>query len=217
MATDVDVPLVFPVGHFMGPFHPTRGAPARHFIVRVGWDTPKLPDEDHLDVWALAHGLPARIGTTPWTRDAVLAAARDGGIADAETVLDTLVDLGLVAEVTPGTPGAVEFARRHRVQSLLVGLGNLPDDPLLDGIGLPGLPPMVRVEPRVFELWQWAHLWPDLWSACEALADAEQETGGTATADPELTLGGALRALRVLVAHNAAYLDLARRPAPAPA
>lgn len=218
MATDLDAPLVFPVGHFMGPFHPSPNSAPKHYIVRVGWDTPKLADEAHFDVWALAHGLPARIGTVPWTRDAIVRAARDAGMTDPEPILDTLLGLGLIVEVVPGTPEAVDFAKRYRVQSLLIGLGNGPDEPVLDGIGLPGLPPLVRVEPRVFELWQWAHLWPDLWSACEALAAAAHETGGDSEeSQPERGLDFALSALRTLIAHNAAYLDTARQPAQRPA
>lgn len=218
MATDLDVALLFPVGHYMGPFHPGRGAPPKHHIVRVGRDTPKLPDETHFDVWALSHGLPARIGHMPWTRQAVARVATDAGVPDPEAVLDSLLELGLVVEVVPGTPGAVDFARRHRVHSLLIGLGNGPEDPFLDGIGLPGLPPLARVEPRVYELWQWAHLWPDLWSACQGFTEAARESGasGEEEPDPARWLDVALGDLRTLIAHNAAYLDTARQPAQRP-
>lgn len=43
---------------YMGPFYPIRNEPPMHHIVRVGWDTPKHPDEEHVDFWTLAHGLP---------------------------------------------------------------------------------------------------------------------------------------------------------------
>lgn len=216
MATDLDAALLFPVGHYMGPFHPERGAPSRHHIVRVGWDTPKLPDDTHFEVWAFTHGLPARIDHVPWTRRAVVRVAADAGVPDAEPILDALLELGVVVQVVPGTPGAVEFARRHRVHSLLVGLGNGPEDPFLDGIGLPGLPPLARVEPRVYELWQWAHLWPDLWSACQGFTEAAREAGTPdgVEPDPERWLDFALGGLRTLIAHNAAYLDAARQPVP---
>ncbi len=214
MATNSGAPLVFPVGHYMGPFHPGRLAPPKHYIVRVGWDTPKLPDEDHLNIWALAHGLPAQIGSVPWDRHAILAAAKEAEMPNADMILKALLDLGVVAEVTPGTDQAIEFAKAYRMQSLLVGLGNVPNDPL-DGIGVPGLPPVVKVRPRVFELWQWGHLWPSLWAACEALAEvarevaAEDGQSGPADGDPEQVLDFALDSLRTLVAHNAAYLDVA--------
>lgn len=204
--------VLFPIGHYLGPFHPGRDEPARHHVVRVGWDTPKLPDEAHVDIWALTHGLPARIDTVPWTRDAVLEAAADAGMTDADTILETLLQLGLVAEVGADAEGARAFAARYRLQSLLVGLGNSPDDPALDGIGLIGLPPLVRVRPRVFEVWQWAHLWPSLWSAAEGMAQVAREVEGEGSeyADPDRMLGFLLVATRKLVAHNAAYLDIAQ-------
>ncbi|MGI8628315.1 MAG: hypothetical protein ACR2J5_17370 [Geodermatophilaceae bacterium] len=139
--------LVFPVGHYMGPFHPSRNGPAKHHIVRVDWETPKLPDEGHVDIWALAHGLPTREDVR-WTRRAIIEAADEAGMPDATAILDNLASLGLIAEVTPGTEQAHEFANSYRLQSLLIGLGNSPDDPLLDGIGLMGLAPVVKVRPR---------------------------------------------------------------------
>lgn len=207
-------PVVFPIGHYMGPFHPRPGAPPRHFIVRIGWTTPKLPDEAHLDVWAFAHGLPTRIDSERWTREAVVRTAEDAGVADAGAVVENLLERRLLAEVEPGTDQAVEFARTYRMQSLLIGLGNGPDDPVLDGIGIAGLPAVVRVRPRVFELWQWGHLWPDLWSTCESLAEVSRESGSTDPdeTEPERVLDFALGALRTLVAHNAAYLDVRHVP-----
>ncbi|HEV2087950.1 MAG TPA: hypothetical protein VGR21_06540 [Cryptosporangiaceae bacterium] len=223
MATNSGAPLVFPIGHYMGPFHPARHAAPQHYIVRVGWDTPKLPDEDHLNVWALTHGLPSQIASVPWDRHAILAAAKDAGMPGAEKILGTLLDLGVAAEVMPGTDQAIEFAQAYRMQSLLVGLGNLPDDPTLDGIGLPGVAPVVRVRPRVYELWQWGHLWPSLWATCEALAEvarevaAETDDADPAESEPEQVLDFALESLRTLVAHNAAYLDVAHTAAESPA
>ena len=35
-------PLVFPVGHYLGPFYPGENAPLKHHIVRVGVNY-KLP------------------------------------------------------------------------------------------------------------------------------------------------------------------------------
>lgn len=207
-------PVVFPIGHYMGPFHPSRNAPARHHIVRVGWETPKLPDEAHVDIWALAHGLPARVDTVRWTRAAIIEAAQDAGMADAEATLDSLADLGLIAEVTPGTEQARTFATSYRLQSLMIGLGNSPQDPVLDGIGFAGLPPVVKVRPRVFEIWQWAHLWPTVWAACEGLAWVAGEAAESSpeAADPEKVLDVVLDAIRTLISRNAAYLDVAATP-----
>lgn len=208
-------PLVFPVGHYMGPFFPSRDGPAKHHIVRVGWETPKLPDEEHLDIWALAHGLPARLDTVRWTRKAIIETAQDAEMPDAAGILDNLVGLGLIAEVTPGTGQAREFADSYRFQSLLIGLGNSPDDPALDGIGLFGIEPMVKVGPRVFEIWQWAHLWPTIWAACEGLAYVAGQVEGSNpdAAGPEQVLDLMFDAMRTLISRNAIYLDVAIGPA----
>ncbi|MDQ3716100.1 MAG: hypothetical protein M3381_08810 [Actinomycetota bacterium] len=207
-------PLVFPVGHYMGPFHPSRNGPAKHHIVRVGWETPKLPDEEHVDIWALAHGLPNRIDTVRWTRQAIIDAANDAEMPDAAGILDSLAGLGLIAEVTPGTEQAREFADSYRLQSLLIGLGNSPDDPVLDGIGLVGIEPIVKVRPRVFEIWQWAHLWPTVWAACEGLAYVAGQVEGSNpdSADPEKVLDLMFDAMRTLISRNAAYLDVTISP-----
>lgn len=203
-------PLVFPLGHYMGPFHPQRHEPPRHHIVRVGWDTPKLPDEAHLDIWALAHGLPGRITEVPWTRTAIVQAAEDAGMPDAPGILEHLAELGLIAELAPGPEAARRFAETHRMQTLLIGLGNSPDDPALDAIGLAGLPPVVKVRPRLFQIWQWAHLWPNLWAACEGLAASVTEApdGAAPAADLDAELAILLDGLRTLIAHNAVYLDV---------
>lgn len=211
---DDKAPLVFPVGHYMGPFHPDQNAPIKHHIVRVGWNTPKLPDEAHFNIWALAHGLPTRMDTR-WTRQAIIEAADEAGMAEAAAILDTLAGLGLIAEVIPETGQAREFAGSYRLQSLMIGLGNTPEDPVLDGIGWAGLPPVVKVRPRIFHVWQLAHLWPSLWSACEGLAWANaqvpEDTFPEYT-DPRGVLDLILEALRALIWCSAAYLDVATPP-----
>ncbi len=208
---DEMAPLVFPVGHYMGPFHPNQGAPAQHHIVRVGWDTPKLPDAAHFDVWALAHGLPSRAHTMRWTRQAIIDTADEVEIPGTADILDSLADLGLIVEVAPGSAQAREFAAQYRLRPLLIGLGNTPEDPILDGIGLGGIPPLVKVRPRVFEIWQWAHLWPSIWAACEGLAWVAGQAGNARPedADPEALLDFMFEAFRTLISHNAVYLDVA--------
>lgn len=209
--SDESAPLVFPVGHYMGPFHPTQGAPVQHHIVRVGWDTPKLPDQAHFDIWALAHGLPSRQGALRWTRQAIIGTAEQADLPGAGDILDSLADLGLIVGVAPGTEQAREFAESYRLRSLLIGLGNTAEDPVLDGIGLAGIAPLVKVRPRVFEIWQWAHLWPSVWAACEGLAwvASQTEQPSPGDAEPAALLDFMLVALGTLISHNAIYLDSA--------
>ncbi len=203
-------PLVFPVGHYLGPFYPGENAPLKHHIVRVGWGTPKLPDDDHMSLWALSHGMSSRIGTIPWTRRAVEDAAHEAGMNDPAPIFDTLLKLGVVVEL--GDP--MEFAKRYRMQALMVGLGNTPDDPLHCGIGLPGVAPAVVVPLETYQLWEWGHLGNSLWHSCELLADVARETlpAFPEEADPAYVLDRAIGGLRTLIAHNVAYLDVARTP-----
>jgi hypothetical protein len=202
-------PLVFPVGHSMGPFHQHRGAPPAYWVVRLGWDSPLLPDQATAQVWALAHGLPDRVGRLPWTREELCRAAQEAGVESPGPVLDALLERGLAVEVAPGTPQAAEFAGTHRVQSLLLGLGELPDSPGLDGIGLLGVPALARVPLATYEFWQWGHLWPTLTEAAAGLAEmaARSPAHAPEEADPERVLDRVLRELHQLLSVGAVYLD----------
>ncbi|MGH3656215.1 MAG: hypothetical protein ACRDUA_06115, partial [Micromonosporaceae bacterium] len=176
------------------------------------------PDEDHLRVWALSHGLPGQVGEVPWHRQAVLDAA--GHVPESARLLDALIAMGLVVEVSPGTPGAADFARTHRMRPLLTGLGNSPDDPLRFAIGLIGTP-VVKVESSVFEMWQWGRLGSSLWDTADmffkvdqaskvdqAMSDAAR-SGRTTDGGTESVLTDILERLHLLLGYNAAYLDLA--------
>jgi hypothetical protein len=206
---EAGAPLVFPIGHWMGPFHQHRNAPPAYWVVRLGWDSPLLEDQATAEVWALAHGRPDRAGTTPWTRAELCRAAGAAGVDDPGPVLDALISRGLVAEVGPSARAAAEFARTHRVQSLLLGLGELPAERGVDAIGLLGMPPLARVALGTYEFWQWGHLWPTLADAAEGLAEMAAQSPGHAPeeADPTQVLERILRELHQLLAVRAVYLD----------
>ena len=206
--------LVFPVGHHLGGFHPGPGALPDHHVIRVGRDTHRVPDGDLMDVWAAAHGpgRGARVLDRPWTRDDALASAAAGEVPDPARHLDELVGRGLVVQVADDAQAAA-FARRHRLQPLLVGLGNSPDDPY-DSLGIPGLPITVRVRPRVSEVWEWVGLWPSLAAAQEWFVGIAQQTG-RGTTDTAAELGFLLGAVQSLVGASAAYLDAAGGGRPA--
>jgi hypothetical protein len=205
----VTEPLVFPLGHEMGPFHQHRDAPPAYWVVRLGWDSPLLHDQSTADVWALAHGLPDQVHSIPWTRSAIRRVAREAGIGDSDAALDHLLERGLAVELTPGSPAAVEFAGTHRVQSLLLGLGQLPDRPGVDGIGLLGMPALAQVSARTYEFWQWAHLWPTLADAAAGLAEMAAQAPGhdPSETDPAAVLDRLLRELHTLLSGHAVYLD----------
>ena len=202
-------PLVFPLGHEIGPFHQHRDAPPSYWVIRLGWDSPLVHDRDAAEVWALAHGVAERVHTTPWTRTAIREAAHESGISGSDAVLDDLIERGLVAEFSPGTEAADRFAGTHRVQSLLLGLGAVPDSPGVDGIGLLGMPPLARADPRTYEFWQWGHLWPTLSEAAEGLAEmaAQDPAHAPEDVDPPVVLDRLFARLHTLLSGNAVYLD----------
>ncbi len=196
-------PLVFPVGHYIGAFHPSAGAPLSYRKIRVGVDVRRLTTETEFAVWAMTHGTPGLVGPSrPWTRAAVRALAHETELgADTDAILNSLIDNKVVAEVTPGTAEALEFARGHRVLPLLMGVGNTPTEPLSFGIGFPGLPPVVTVDSFLYEVWQWGRLGPTLWDTCELFARVDR------TRTPEEVLTRILQNLHILLASNVAYLD----------
>lgn len=208
-------PTLLPVGHYHGRSYPGPDRPLSAHRVRVGLDVVRLtPDE--FAVWCLAHGLPDQSDDAPWTRREVEAAAREDGVSDASAALDGLLRRRAVVAVA-GEPGGPDdaldlsgFARTHRLEALLHGLGTPPEDPAALGIGVPGFAPLLIAGRTAAGLWQWAPLCADLHEACVLLARGAARTGET---DPEHTdasrvLAGALSALRRLISHSAAYLDV---------
>lgn len=203
--------LLFPAGHYRGRYFAGPGGPLRYHAVRIGVDVQKLHDDDQFVVWGVAHGLPDRDPDLPWTRDDVVAATSDR-VADPGRTLDDLVGRGLVVEVAPDLAGMRRFADAYRVEPLLVGLGNTPDAPGVFSLGVPGFAPIVGVDPVADELWRWGHGCADLWAACTLMAGVAASAGGTdpERTDPEAVLRLIVPALRTLVSHNAAYLDVVR-------
>jgi hypothetical protein len=208
----IDAPLIFPIGHYLGADARPGASPPDGRIVRIGWDVYRLDDDEQLGVWALAHGVPTGGDASPWTRATTEGAARAAGIADAARILDDLLGKDLLVEVAPGTAEAVELAQVCRIRSLLLGLGNTPDDLLRYGIGLTPTQPAVRVAPFAYELWKWGHACDSLWHAVQIMARAGRDAGSDdeQDTDPELVLTRCLTALQTLVGHGAGYLDEAR-------
>lgn len=200
---------VFPIGHYLGPFHRHRDAPVAHHQVRVGHETVRLLTEDELAAWLLAHGLPGTPADRPWTRQAIEAAARGQGGADSAPIAEALSELlgeGALAEVPDGTDPAVTFATGHRFCPLLVGLGADPRQPDQLIIGLTGNP-VVTVDELGYQVWQWAPLHANLWEACRAFVEVDDRLSGTVSS-PEEMLARVLRRVHRLLAHGAGYLDV---------
>lgn len=202
--------LVVPVGHYAGAFHTREGGPPECYRVRLGWDDHELT-EAGIRVWALAHGVPGRLSDgVAWNREALLAAAGADptGARPSGRLLDDLTGVGLVAEVDPDSDDAVAFARRHRLEPLMVGLGNTSADPSRWAIGF-GTTPVLTVSVAAYHIWKYAHLRPNLWAGCEAVAALAAWHPGAESGTEDL-LRDFLTVLHPLLACSAAYLDLAQ-------
>jgi len=181
------VTLLLRVGHALGPFHPAVGAFARHHVVRVGWENPNLTGEVERATWELALGHP--------TEDLDPA------------LVDDLVRRRLVARVEETPEGRRAFARAHRVQPF--GVGTVPTD---DGGRVVGTwtRPAAALDPEAFDIWAWAHLFPDLAAAAAGLAGASAVAGD----DPDAVLDRLVARLPELLAAEVLYLDVPRDGTP---
>jgi hypothetical protein len=192
--------VLLPVGHCLGSSpDPADGEWVQR--IRVGPDVVRLSEAQFM-IWALAHGDPDRPPGQRWGIEAVLAAA--GGLPNSAGVLAGLVEDGLLTAVCLGTPEALAFAHRYQLKPLMLGLGNLADEPGTYEIGLPGQP-VAQVAKVFYRLYEWGHLEPDLWAACRAIARVSEAE----FADPYRLLDAVLEALPALLSPNAAYLDTA--------
>jgi hypothetical protein len=179
-------PIVVPLGQFLG----ARYAGDTHTRdVRVGTEVIRLNDR-YFGAWALAHGLPDQVGDRPWTR----AAVADAAGTDVDELVDTLIEIGLVAEVDPAA-GSL-FARSHRMGHRMLGLGNTAERPELFAIGLFDRP-MVHVTRDVYDLWDACQLAGSLWEACEAVGPDE----------PDELAGDLLANLHHLLAMSVVYVE----------
>lgn len=207
MATDDDAALLFPIGHCIGAYYDLPASNDHFTQVRVGADVNRLTDEQFA-IWGLAHGTPDRPPDQPWNRQAVLTAARRAGIGGAEQVLESLMADHMLVETTPGTDSAVDFARRHRLIPLMLGLGNTAEEPWIYSVGLLGMP-IVQLSATAYDLYKWAHLDANLWLACEGAAATAVRVGidDPKATDPLQTLNALLATLHVILSPNAVYLD----------
>jgi hypothetical protein len=103
----------------------------------------------------------------------------------------------------------VAFASGHRLLPLALGLGNTAEEPWLFSAGLL-YQPMVAMTGPLYDLWQWAHLSPDLWSACREAAAVALQAGVSAPeqTDPAQVLAGALETVPQLLAAKVACFDV---------
>lgn len=190
--------LILPIGHCLGTYYDGDAAGGHVQQVRLGGEIVELTDHEFA-VWSLAHGLAEDPG--PWDRARVATALATSEIGDAAELVDRLLGRSLLAEVDVDSPAAADFAVRHRLLPLHIGLGNSVQFGSLFATGTTeqALAGMTRV---LYDLWLWGHLAPNLMVACEERTTADEP-------DPVRLLTGVLSALHALLVPSAACLDLA--------
>ncbi|MEI8410784.1 MULTISPECIES: hypothetical protein [unclassified Kribbella] len=204
MGTDGE--LLIPVGHDLGVLYADSGSAHRQ-QVRVGVDVAELEDREFA-VWLLAHGTDD--ADRP-TRETVTKLAEKLGLPvdGVGPAIDRFLADGLLVAVDPESDGAVEFAREHQLFPLLHGLG--PDESGLQTVGVLNQP-IAQVSTAMYDVWAWAQLAPELWTACRDAAVVAREAGETNVEeiDPRQVLTGVLGQAHGLLAVRAAYFDRRR-------
>ncbi len=201
-----------PVGHSVGPlFTPSGEQDPDSYEIRYA-DGIFSIDHEERRIWALAHGDPATITEDPPSRERVIRKATEMDGHTTKQVIDRLCDVGLLVEYERRSEQARDFANRHQVEPLAIGLGNTPDTPWYFQIGLPETP-RVMVGHDAYYLWMYAHRHASLWDACEYLAvdkNAEVAAGAGSNINPDRILTHFLDALPAMIATSCAYVDRVR-------
>ncbi|GAB3161454.1 hypothetical protein GCM10027290_68340 [Micromonospora sonneratiae] len=206
MRDDVWSPLLYPVGHYLGPVGESdTPLPSAH-RVRVGEQVRTLPGGDPYKIWLVAHG--AAGGPTPWTPQDV---ARTAGLPAHrfDAAMSELTDRGLLLAVDADLPEAEEMAGSYRWQSMLYGHGTQLGWNGLYGIGGPS-EPWVLVNSLVYDVWRWTPIAATLWDACEALYESYREPfddDDIVVDSPRAMLSQLLPSLHSLICSYAGYLD----------
>lgn len=202
---------VFPVGHYLGPFHPPLADKPSHHAIRVGRVSIELRADLEFDLWTRCHDFGKPTPTETLTRDAILDAGYKRSRRTARKAMDNLVHRQLIAQVGPADRDIERFARTYRIAPLGFGLGNTADEPDIHRVGMPGQEQMGLLG-NDFELWQWGHVSNCLWAAYELSTQFWGEAGADSKVltDTASYAKRALMVLQFLIARRAAYLDLAR-------
>jgi hypothetical protein len=200
--------LVFPVGHYLGPYHHPAtdsapdGQPAGH-RVRVGPSLRWLGTEPELLAWTFAHGLHELVDDDPWTRGTLIEYAWQLADADLTDAVARLLERRLLVEVDPDGQEASGFGRSYRLRTLMLALGRDPGEPGAVLLGTAG-EPVVALSEFGYAVWQASQRSTTLWGTCASVAQADPAVADAGALLPEL-----LAELHGLLGAGVAYLDTA--------
>jgi hypothetical protein len=141
--------VIFPVGHYLGPFHLGRYRGVDHVRIMLG-NVEVGVTEDESNVWSQAH----------------IHGMTRAELAKVETTtvdIGRLFAIGVLVEVDPEPSVASAFARAYRLRPLQSARGEVA--PGRFGIGTAGVAHAV-VDGWAHDLWLRCAATPDLWTAC---------------------------------------------------
>ncbi|GAA4698695.1 hypothetical protein [Phytohabitans rumicis] len=200
-------PLMFPVGHYLGPDGGTSGRLAGAHRVRAGGQVRTLPGGDPYTLWLLAHGVAG--GPQPWTPAHAFAAAEWLSTDRFHRAVEDLARRGLLLVIDPDSAEAAAMARSYRWHSMLHGHGMRLEWSGRYGIG-GAEGPWLLVDNLAHDIWRWAPITPTLWDACEALAPSYRRPPNDddpIVTGPDDLLPHLLRRLHPLACAHAGFLD----------
>lgn len=207
--------VIVPVGMMLGEyFRPGAdgGANPEHWHISVGGYAEYL-DAQEVKVWAAAMLDPEKQARLEGTRDSLVTTVRqatDGAIINPDAVIDGLLKRGLLTEFDPVDGDLEQFARRHRLFPLGVGMGNTRDDPLVYRIAV-GNQARIGVNGDVYALWSNTLYFPNLWESCQRFAKEmnayAQPRERVAELETETVIRGLSANIPLLVSSECAFLD----------
>lgn len=209
-ASTVGAGLLIPVGQPLGVIAEPGGPTAYH--VRLGTTIHRLGLPE-ATVWLWLHSV--RPGTTRGPDRGSLAQVdlADRGVDDIAGEVEHLLGLGLVIELPPGDKAlTTAFAMSYRLVPLQFSIGNTPGD-FESYVLVAGQEPTTRVDLPMLRTLAEGLRAPSMAIACYT------ESGGIAIKledsrydDPDYLAEHLVRTLHVVLAVQAAYLDVALEP-----
>lgn len=191
---------LYAVGQPLGVrFDPATGR-SDGWEIRVGDDIVTLPADETLTVWLLCHGRLTEDGSVVRTQADILAEAAVAEVPQAEEILRALIELGAVVRTGTDPVSLAGLAREHRVEPMMVGLGNVPEKPESFALGIPPADVHAVVSAEVMAVWLNAHL-------ARTLHQAVIDEAGLVGREQDVVLAETIEAVSELIAIGAVYLD----------